>query len=127
MRFFISIALILSFCFLSLRSVMVFSYFKYNQEYITANFCINKEVKESSCHGSCQFKKMMDAEQTKNQVPGLPIIPNFQLEEFFPLLDNMNLWGYSSNDDQSNKNFVYQLPDDRLAVYGLFHPPRLFL
>jgi hypothetical protein len=38
--------------------------FKINQEYIAANLCIEKDIEESTCKGSCHLKKELDKVET---------------------------------------------------------------
>lgn len=123
MRYFIVISLVFSFCFLSMRSTLVYSYFKWNQEYITANFCVNRAVKESKCNGNCRLKDMMEVSEQTDQPQSVPIIPNLQVEEFY----------WPSTNDLANlvidfytfisPNFTDSFLLDRLSVQRIFHPP----
>lgn len=40
--------------------------FKLNQDNITENYCVNKDVKNSCCKGSCYLKKVLDKEENKS-------------------------------------------------------------
>ncbi len=39
---------------------LVLVHFKVNQEYISANLCVEKDLEESTCDGHCQLKKSLD-------------------------------------------------------------------
>lgn len=40
--------------------------FKVNQEYITNNLCVEKDIKESTCAGNCQLKKALEVFEKEN-------------------------------------------------------------
>jgi regulatory protein YycI of two-component signal transduction system YycFG len=38
---------------------LIYLNFKVNQEFITSNLCVEREIEESSCNGNCQLKKSL--------------------------------------------------------------------
>ncbi|MEN8928870.1 MAG: hypothetical protein ABF242_03715 [Flavobacteriales bacterium] len=45
---------------------IVLVHFKINQEYIASTLCVEKELEESTCAGSCQLKKSLAAFEKGN-------------------------------------------------------------
>lgn len=124
MRIITVILLVSCFCFLSTRSALVFSYFKWNQNYIIANFCENKEVKKYTCHGNCRLSKMMQTMEQKERPASAPIIPNLQLEEFFPSVEKNDFTILSEILAFISPNFNYTNLRDQILVTNIFHPPK---
>lgn len=54
--------------FLSLSlNTLILAYFEYNYDYIVSELCIEKDVKESCCKGSCHLNQEFDKMQTSKE------------------------------------------------------------
>ncbi len=50
----------------SFSKIVIWIEFKMNQEFIAKNLCVQKEVEDNCCQGSCHLKEKME-EDDKNQ------------------------------------------------------------
>lgn len=124
MRLLTILLMVFCFCFLSTRNALVFSYFKWNQEYIIANFCENKAVKEYTCQGNCRLSKMMKATEEQDRPASAPIIPNLQLEEFFSVVEKSDMLIPKQLFAFVSLNDYYTPLVGRLLATAIFHPPK---
>ncbi|MCB0664548.1 MAG: hypothetical protein KDC80_01945 [Saprospiraceae bacterium] len=60
MRLLISGLLVCLIVSTSFRDALVVTAFRLHQDYIAANLCLNRNLEENMCHGSCQLKIKMD-------------------------------------------------------------------
>lgn len=51
---------------ITMQQGIIFLHFKLNQEYIEANYCINKAKPELNCHGKCELKKEIEGTTKKS-------------------------------------------------------------
>jgi hypothetical protein len=51
----------------SFQRTWIVTSWKVNRDYIAANLCENKSVKESTCSGSCYLKKQLKEQDKKEQ------------------------------------------------------------
>lgn len=68
------IAIFFAFLMLSVscRELIQYAAFKFNQEYISDVFCINKDKPEMKCDGKCYLKKTLDTAKEEKQSKTLP-------------------------------------------------------
>ncbi len=66
MRKFLVFILILSVAIQSFSKLPLWIELKMNQDYIAKNLCVQKEVEDNCCQGSCHLKEKME-EDDKNQ------------------------------------------------------------
>ena len=70
MKYCISIFMILVILSTQFSELMVYISFKMNQDYITKNLCVEKDVKDSTCMGCCQLEKRINNQQeSKKELP----------------------------------------------------------
>jgi hypothetical protein len=62
--FFISLAAILLQAFS--KGIILLS-FEVNQDFIANNFCVQKDVEDNCCKGSCQLKKQLSDDEAKSE------------------------------------------------------------
>jgi hypothetical protein len=104
----------------SFSKIVIWIEFKMNQEYIAKNLCVQKEVEDNCCQGSCHLKEKME-EDDRNQdteTGNIKTLKEFQLfhetKDAFQLVNPLTLvTTYSSF--QNNKLQTH--------FSELFHPP----
>lgn len=67
MRRILSILLVLTILMQSLSQLIVWAGYEINLNYISKELCVNKEVKNSCCHGKCYLKKEMQQTESREQ------------------------------------------------------------
>lgn len=61
----------------TLQDLTFYAIFKTNQNYITKQFCVNKEKKELKCKGSCHYKKQLE-KKAKSESKNSEMLPRFE-------------------------------------------------
>lgn len=113
MRRILSIVLMVTILMQSLSQLIVWAGYEVNLNYISKELCVNKEVKDSCCHGKCYLKKEMQQTESREQsssvkeknevVPGVITNPVklvvFEQQEIKPVLINepFEVSGYRSS------------------------------
>lgn len=69
----------------TMQQGIIFIHFKLNQEYIEANYCVNKSKPELNCHGKCQLEKEIQETTGDNELQFFSIYQEVKLmnTEFF--------------------------------------------
>ena len=73
--------------------MLVFSVFKYQQDLITQNECIERDKAESSCHGSCVLTERLA--KPLNELPANdsePILVQVKMEFFIEVEEELLLY-----------------------------------
>lgn len=98
--------------------------FKANQEYIANNLCIEKDIEESTCNGSCHLKEELDkVEESKGNSKEEPInISQSRIDVFF--FNNVCSYNTPTFFIQS-KTKLFTPETKTLGGYlsSVFHPP----
>lgn len=91
MKSFFGIGLLLLLVTAIWRDVVVYSIFKWQQEYISKNECVNRNVTKNSCHGNCVLAERLEQPQDSPEDPfSLPETQNVKLDFIGPeILDNV--------------------------------------
>ena len=100
--------------------------FKLNQESIAQNLCVQRNVKNNSCHGCCQLKKRL-AEKDKQEQKQLPRGSNEKssfIADYF-IKELTNTFYFSSSRKSSFQNHFGSLLN--VPLEGLFRPPQAAL
>lgn len=64
---------------LAIQNTLVYTSFKWNQDYIAQFLCIEKDIQESTCQGSCHLKTELDkVNHTDNNLP-VPILNEMEI------------------------------------------------
>ncbi len=65
----------------SFSKMIILVNFQINNDYISKNLCVKKEVKNNCCKGSCHLKKQLQEEEKKEQSPAssLKNVKEFQI------------------------------------------------
>lgn len=87
MKIVITTGLIFIISLLSFQEVVVYLGFKINQDFIAANFCVEKDIKESDCKGSCCLSKMVSntKERPSSDIP-IPVFEPVKVDLFLQSL-----------------------------------------
>lgn len=72
MKKFVAIFFLFFFALASLQHVIILGAYLLNQDFISENFCVNKDKPEMACKGKCHMKEMMAKQESQN--------PNQQIE-----------------------------------------------
>ncbi len=82
----ISVFLLLTLCSQLMVKVGVIVTWKFNQNYISQNLCINRDKPEMECNGKCHLQKQLKSvedNQTKETSASLPLkLKNLKTDDF---------------------------------------------
>lgn len=70
MKLVVSILVMLSLTFQCFVQLGVMGYYQFNQKYIAANLCVNRDKPQSHCNGKCHLKKMMKKTEKEGEQQG---------------------------------------------------------
>ena len=107
----------------SFKEAAIYFSFKMNQDYIAKNFCVEKDVEDSTCKGGCQLKEKI--EETRKEEPQQT--PTQRTKETQPIVIDLHhlvktsicLQGFKSIfNSKILDNYSYQL------IFNIFHPPQ---
>jgi hypothetical protein len=100
---------------------LVFLSFKLNQDYITKNLCIEKDVEGSTCKGCCQLKKKLNEQQEqKKELPPLP-----ENKQIFNLYSETFGCSLQSIESKKRIHFEYINNYEFTVNHPVFHPPKM--
>jgi len=54
--------------------LIIVANFEMNKEYIAKNLCVQKDVKDNCCQGSCHLKTELEADENTKELPGTPTL-----------------------------------------------------
>ena len=104
-----------------LKSAVLFE-FKFNQEYISQTMCVQKEIENNTCKGTCHLSKQL--EKTEEQQDDIPV-SNEELQEilvFFPISSELDEFM------RQEENIFTPSSSSLLSTevnHSIFHPPQL--
>lgn len=58
----------------ALRDILVLAAFHLNQDYIVSNLCVDRDLRENMCHGSCQLKVELEKNHDNQQSSGFTLL-----------------------------------------------------
>ena len=122
MKIVITTGLIFIISLLSFQEVVVYLGFKVSQDFIAANFCVEKDMVESDCKGSCCLSKMVSntKEKPASNIPA----PNFEPIKVDLFLHNIQFLHLSSISLVSDPFADFRLKDSEYYQI-LLRPPIL--
>ena len=96
--------------------------FQINKDYISKNLCVQKEVKNNCCKGSCHLKKQLQEEEKKEQSPASSLKDVKEFQMFCP---NNSTFQFQSSlllerDFTPFKSLTTSPPS-----FSIFHPPKV--
>lgn len=106
--------------FQSFSTILILINFQLNKEYISKNLCVQKEVKDNCCKGSCHLKKQLKEEEKKEQSPAnsLKDIKEFQI------FCQINSFFQFQPDILLQMDFIpFAHPKTASISSSIFHPP----
>lgn len=56
------------------RDVLVLSAFKLNRDYIAKNLCVNRDLQNNMCHGTCQLKIELEKNHDEQKTTGFRLL-----------------------------------------------------
>jgi hypothetical protein len=94
--------------------------FKINQEYIAKNLCINKDVPDSCCKGSCHLKESLEEEEKSENPESISNLKDkFELLPF--TLISKEDWFFTAT--IRKHHFFYMYKTYTTSLPSIFHPP----
>lgn len=105
----------------SFSKMMVLINFQINKEYITKNLCVQKEVEDNCCKGSCQLKKQLDEEAKKEQSPASNIK---DVNEFQIFCQNNFNFHFIPHLILETDFVPYTNTKETTSSFSIFHPPK---
>ena len=97
----------------------------FNNDFIVENYCVNKDVEELTCNGSCHLSKQINKvdEQTVPKQSNIPSI--YELESSLNL-NSESSFQFSSLGEKINP-FNARLFNlfTQEVTYDIFHPPQV--
>ena len=118
-----SIFLILSFVFFGFKETVVVSFYQFNKQYITENYCINKEKPELKCDGKCHMKKMLKKSKESEQES----FPEGTLDfKFSTYIKSYFSQKFSLSMTSGNRLLTVYEEDltGKTGINDIFHPPK---
>ena len=108
---------------LTCKDLLTYAHFYLNQDFIAANYCVNREFTETLCSGKCYLKKSIEQNQKENQDIPSPTTEKKTIPVFLSLDANALT---SNSFDQSKKQAITYLTDVYSFTYlnRIFHPPK---
>ncbi len=106
--------------FQSFSTIFILINFQLNKEYISKNVCVQKEVKDNCCKGSCHLKKQLKEEEKKEQSPASSLK---DLKEFQIFCQSNSFFQFQP-DVLLLKDFIpFQYSRSSTISFSIFHPP----
>jgi hypothetical protein len=103
----------------NINKIIVLLEFEMNQEYIAKNLCVEKDVEDNCCQGSCHLKEKLEEEDKKDKDSG-NTKENKEVQIFF---QNDSAFSFfypvitKSYSDFLSKNIIS-------FAFSIYHPPR---
>jgi hypothetical protein len=97
----------------------------FNNDFIVENYCVNKDVEEFTCNGSCHLSKQINKvdEQSTPKESNIPSI--YELESLLNL-SSENSDQYLAIEESINPlNIYYCNLLTQEVTYDIFHPPQV--
>lgn len=116
----ISIILLSGFLFQSFSKVLILANYEMNKEYITKNFCENKNKPKMHCNGKCHLKKQLEKDEKRENAPVNNVKEKLEIQ-LFPQFQNNSLFHL-----YATGKFVFAPFNDLEASspsFSIFHPP----
>jgi len=101
----------------------VYASFKFNQDYIAQNLCVENDIENSTCKGCCHLKKKVNEQQEQKR--DLPSVQNDK--------QNLNYCEQSTELNLILNSSFSLLPGRNPTEYtfsryhSIFHPPELMI
>lgn len=103
----------------SLHQATLLGVYLLNQDFITENFCVNKDKPEMSCNGKCHLKDMVAmADEDKGDTTQLSV----EFAMFPVFIQNIEVFTSTTNWQSFKMNDAIQTLISSYQ-YGAFHPP----
>jgi len=103
---------------------IVFS-FKINQDYITKNFCINRNKPEKKCNGKCFLAKKIK-ESKENRPLQAPVSRPDEQKQVYNIQDAVHLSVFIATTTTARSRFAQLIFTTQSCVIEVFHPPKPF-
>ena len=122
-----STAILLSLLILSfgVKELTIYVGFKWNQNIIANQYCVNKDKPKTNCHGKCflsqQLKEQSVQESENEQTP----IISLEIAQVFYTLTPLPFWKAPEFNDTSSHFFSYHSLITRSHQDPLLRPPIL--
>jgi len=101
------------------KSIILIHY-QINKEYITNNFCENKNKPEAKCCGHCHLKKQLDKQDKNEQAPNQNSKDKNEIQ-FFSKMYTINYSSFEKN-IALNANYLFAISDHQKI--SVFQPPK---
>ena len=96
--------------------------FKVNQEFIAANLCVDKDIKESSCKGKCQLKKSLAKVEKANEKRN-DFVENIESHITSLFIEETQKYLFASKIFNNKKPSIYHNSVSSGFEKSLFRPP----
>ncbi len=101
-------------------SLLTVAAYEMNRDYITKNFCVNKNKPSSHCNGKCHLMKELQKEEKKNDSPINSLKDKNEVCQLFESsINELTLFPISLE----GKSFSYHEKKSDLFTTYIFHPP----
>lgn len=105
----------------SFSKIMILVNFQINKEYISKNLCVQKDVEDNCCKGSCHLKKQLDEEEKKEQSPASSLK---DLKEFQIFCQNNFTFHFIPHLLLETDFVPYEKAKATSSTFAIFHPPK---
>lgn len=98
--------------------------FKLNQQTISKNICVQRNIPNNKCKGKCHLKKQLKNSENKdqNQLPNLSnqsLVSDYIVQPLDFHLKLINIQNHSANPIVQDEHFI-----PKACILGIFRPPR---
>jgi len=101
---------------------IIFVNYELNKDYITKNFCENKNKPKMHCNGKCHLKKQLAQAEKKGQSPTNSLNEKYEVQFFSE--NNSDISQFNSSVISIVKPlYFFSLSDKHLL--SVFHPPQV--
>ncbi len=106
----------------NISKVIILINFHINRDYIAKNLCLQKEVEDNCCKGSCHLKEKLDDQDKKEQTPALPVFKDKNETQLY----YQKLLSFNGNTFNLESILVIPYKETKTTSFSVsvFHPPK---
>ena len=119
MKRFFSIVMLGAILMQTFSAFILVAHYEINKNYITQNFCENKNKPQLNCNGQCHLNKQLQKQEKNENAPVNPIKEKNEIQLFCQLRD----FGFADSQTEKNIYSPYIEKEITSPLSSPFHPP----
>ena len=108
--------------FQSFSKMIILINFQLNKEYIAKNLCVQKEIEDNCCKGSCHLKQQLQEEEKKEPAPANSLK---DMKEFQIFCQNMPPFKFQPHLLRETGFIPFIHSSTSSIPFSIFHPPQV--